>query len=135
MPSALSAIVPRMKLNRSLALVIALLWPIACKPKQELPTGSASASARVPATSASLSVAESTPLEGEITLVMAGRFAGEGGAPNALTILVKDGKLRIDVPESLTATRGLGQAHLLALPADKKLYGIFDAKKQAVLIE
>jgi len=122
-----------MNRTASLLAVFALLLPPACKHKETAPAPAASNAA---ARSTSVAVPpEVSDFEGAITLVGKGKFASSDSAPTNLTVLVKAGKFRIDVPEALTATRGLGQGYLLALPAEKKLYAVLDAKKQAVLIE
>lgn len=72
--------------------------------------------------------------EGEIKLRAQGKFATSDG-PLDLTLLVKDRRVRVDLPEALVKARGLGQTHLLALPAEKKLYAVLEARKQAVLID
>ena len=73
--------------------------------------------------------------EGEIALLAKGKFSGKEGTPINLSLLIKDNRVRVDLPESLTVARGFGPVHLLALPADKKLYAILDSKKQAVLLD
>jgi len=123
-----------MQWTKSVALAVALFASIACKQERNgTPAPAASPSGGVP-----LASAEARPVtdfEGEIVVVATGKFAGSGGAPLNLTLLAKDGKLRIDLPDSITFDRGFGKAHLLALPADKKLYAILDTKKQVVLLE
>lgn len=120
--------------------MVVLLTLAGCKHKQEAPAPAASAStaagSSVAALAPSASAAPSTgDFEGEIALLVKGKFTGNEATPIAVTLLVKDNRIRIDLPESLSALRGFGPVHVLALPAEKKLYAILDSKKQAVLLE
>ena len=132
----MSAIVFAMNRIASVVTLVGLLAPLGCKQKQHAPTLAGSAVA--PLKAAPVRPA-AEPLaghfEGEVAVLAHGKFAGKDGAPIALKLLTKDGKLRVDVPDNLTATRGLGKAYLLAFPAEKKLYAILAEKKQAVLLE
>ncbi len=126
---------------RSCALL--LLAAVSCKGKDQAAAPAASgaalasaAAAPVAAASASLSVLDG--FEGEIDLTAKGKLTGKEGAANTplnLTLLVKDGKFRFDLPEGLAGAKDLGKAYVLVTPADKKLYAVMDAKKQAVLID
>ena len=129
-----------MKFNARSALVLMLLVPVACKGKDAAPQAAPSASPGSAALATSAAGAGSLALldgfEGEIALSAKGKLASSAATgPTNFTMLVKDGKFRVAVPESLTATRGLGTAYLLVTPAEKKLYAVLDAKKQAVLID
>jgi len=130
-----------MKRIASTVAVIAALAPSACKHKDNAPplAGSASAVGPLPGVNVP-STAESTApgvsdFEGEIGLLAKGKFSGGDGTPLSLTLRVKGGKLRVDVPEAITNAHGFGPAYLLVQPAEKKTYAILDAKKQAVLLE
>src|SRR6478735_10911714 len=128
-------------MNRIVGLVslLSLFAGIGCRHKENAP--SAPGSAPTPLQSAglvpSVERAPATPgeFEGEIGLVTKGKLAGSVGAPVELTLRVKGNKLRVDLPDSLTAARGLGPVYLLVQPDDKRAYAILDAKKQAVLLE
>ena len=96
------------------------------------------AGSAAPGAGASASLAVLDGFEGEIDLTAKGKLAGKEGAANApmnLVLLVKDGKFRFDLPEGLAGAHDLGKAYVLVMPADKKLYAVMDAKKQAVLID
>ena len=130
-----------MKRVATIVPLVLLLTAWGCKHKEEAPAPAASVSTTPalsglkvapPITSEVPSVGD---FEGEIALLAKGKFSGKEGTPLNLSLLIKDRRVRVDVPESLTGARGLGPVHLLALPADKKLYAILDGKKQAVLLE
>jgi hypothetical protein len=130
-----------MKRIASIVSMGALFALGACKHKDNAPAPAASASAAAPlSSSAPLPHAEnaapsSSEFEGEVGLLASGKMSGSEAAPLALTLRVKGGKLRVDLPESFTKARDLGPGYLLVLPADKKAYAILDAKKQAVLLD
>jgi len=129
-----------MKRIASIVSMTALLAPIGCKHKDNAPPLAASASAAAALPSGPvLPVASGAPtvneFEGEVGLVAKGKLAGNEAQPVTLTLQVKGGKLRVEVPESLTKARELGRASLLVQPADKKAYALLDAKKQAILLE
>ena len=72
--------------------------------------------------------------EGEIGISAKGKSMSHGGAPVAVTLLVKNGKIRVDVPPGLKggeAMKGYGLLH----SAEKKAYFVDDAKKQAIMID
>jgi Domain of unknown function (DUF4412) len=125
-----------MTLNARSALCFVLFAVVGCRAKEApIPGASASAlaSASAPA-GANLSVLDN--FEGQIDLSAKGKYAGKDTtAPTSLTLLVKDGKFRFDLPEGLDGTQSLGKAYVLVMPADKKLYAVMDAKKQVVLID
>jgi len=128
-----------MKRIAPIVWMMALLAPNACKHKDNAPPLAASASAGAPLPNAPGAPAASTSpsvsdFEGEVGLLVNGKLSGSD-APLTLTLRVKGGKLRLDVPESLTKARELGPASLLVQPADKKAYALLDAKKQAVLFD
>src|SRR6478735_11147984 len=99
-----------MKRIASIVSLFALLASNACKHKDNAPSLAASASARATLPSAAVlapapSVGE---FEGEVGLLAKGKMTGSDAAPLALTLQIKGGKLRVDVPESLTKARELG---------------------------
>jgi hypothetical protein len=128
-----------MKPNTRSALVLALFAFVGCKAKETpVPAASsASLSGGAPAASAAgTSLAVLDNFEGQIDLSAKGKFAGKDAAtPTNVTLLVKDGKFRFDLPEGLEGAQSLGKAYLIVEPADKKLYAVMDAKKQVVLID
>ena len=108
----------------------------ACKHKDApVPAASVSAAAPGPALALPATPNAVSDFEGEIALVAKGKFAEREATPISLTLLIKGDRVRVDLPETLTAARGLGPVRLLALPGEKKVYAILDAKKQAVLLE
>jgi hypothetical protein len=118
-----------------------LLVASGCKHKDNAPPLATSASTTSPLAGARglPSIASAAPsvgeFEGEIGLLAKGKLSGNGAAPLALTLRIKGGKVRVDLPESLTQTYGLGPGALLVQPADKKAYAVLDARKQAVLLD
>jgi len=117
-----------------------LLATAACKHKENAPALTGAVSAAAPLVSAPRPpAAEGAPpsfadFEGEIGLLAKGSFA-EKKDPIELTVSIKGGKARIDLPASLTDARGLGPAYLLVQPAEKKAYAVLDASKQAIVFE
>jgi len=129
-------IVAMMKYIALMVTMVSLSASSACKHKDETAAPAASVSAAAPGPGAL--PLPSTPsvvsdFEGELSLVARGKFAEKEA--NSLTLLIKGDRVRVDLPETLTAARGLGPVRLLALPGEKKAYAILDAKKQAVLLE
>jgi hypothetical protein len=126
-----------MKRIMSIASLVALVAGVACKHKDNAPPAAASVSAVAPLASAAVLPGVDKAVgdfEGEIGLLAKGKLT-ENGAPLALTLRIKSGNARIDVPESLTKARGFGPVYLLVRPADKKAYAILEARKQAVLFD
>ena len=130
-----------MKRIASLLSIGFLLTPLACKHEDKAPPLSHSASAAAPLASAPVLPAvnsaarAASDFEGEIATLSTGKFAENEGKPVELKLQIKAGKVRIDLPESLTNARGLGPAYLLVRPLDKKAYAVLESKKQAVLLE
>jgi len=130
-----------MTINTRAVFACLLLAVVSCKSKGQTTAGApvlASASAApgvAAAAGANLSLLDG--FEGEIDLSATGKLGTKDGAhaPLSIALLVKDGKFRFDLPEGLAGARELGQAYVLVMPADKKLYAVMDAKKQAVLVE
>lgn len=132
-----------MKLSPIPAFALLLLSVLGCKGKDQgaAPSASAAGPAAAPgvpgaAASANLSVLDG--FEGEVNLTAKGKLGGKQStvsAPTELALLVKDGKFRFDLPEGLAGAQQLGKAYVLVTPADKKLYAVMDAKKQAVLVD
>jgi Domain of unknown function (DUF4412) len=125
-----------MKLNARHAICLAVFAVAGChKNPAPAPSGSAAAlssGAALPA--GSLAVLDG--FEGEIAVTAKGKLAGKPGAEAANFVLqVKDGKFRVDLPEGLAGSQGLGKAYALVTPAEKKLYVVMDAKKQVILLD
>jgi len=126
-----------MKRIVSVCSMVAWLGPVACKHKDNAPppTASAVVAAAASGVSSPSAPSDQAPFEGEIGLRASGKLAGNDSAPLDLTLRIKDGKLRVDLPESLTKAQGVGTAYLLVQPTEKKAYAVLEAKKQAVLLE
>jgi hypothetical protein len=126
-----------MKLNARHALWLVAFAVVGChKNTAPAPSGSAAAlsSGAVLATDAPAGSLDG--FEGEIALTAKGKLAGKQGAEAANFVLqVKDGKFRVDLPEALANSQGVGKAYALVTPADKKLYLVLDAKKQVILVD
>jgi len=112
-----------------------LLLPNACKHKNNLPAPAGSAGSAVTAPLATSAAPSAGAFEGEIALLANGKFAGSDATPVTATLLIKGNRVRVELPASLTAARGLGPAYLLAFPAEKKAYAILETRKQAILLE
>lgn len=132
-----------MPLRRRHLVVLALCALPACK-KATPPPAAAAASASA---AAAAGVAPSAPggnslailegFEGEVALHAKGKASTKDAVAKDLNVslLVKDGKFRVDLPEELTGSRELGKAFVIVEPADKKLITVMDAKKQAVVLD
>ncbi|HEY1534160.1 MAG TPA: DUF4412 domain-containing protein [Polyangiaceae bacterium] len=139
----MSTIVGGMKHTLRSALALTLFTLVACKSKDQAAaaaSGAALASGAVVsagAASAGAGLAVLDGFEGEIGVSAKGKLAGKdsSGTPANLTLLVKDGKFRFELPEGLAGAQALGKAYVLVEPADKKLYAVMEDKKQAVLID
>src|SRR5580692_1667937 len=95
--------------------------------------GAASASSAVPPpVAASLAFLES--FEGEIDLALTDKEKGET-TPTPLDVLVKTGKVRLDLPEKLTASSGLGSGYGILDTASKKAALVSDARKEVMVID
>jgi hypothetical protein len=129
-----------MKLTARHALFLLSFAPVACH-KNDAPSPSASAAAGLASGAAPADAAGSLAIldgfEGEIAMSAKGKFGAKesAAAPVSFTLQVKDGKFRVDLPDSVADAQGVGKAYVLVMPADKKLYAIMDAKKQVILID
>jgi len=126
----------QMKRITSTVALFGLLAVVACKHKDNAPPPAASVAPL--ASAGALPVPGALPVfadfEGEIGLLAKGKFS-DNDAPLQLALKIKAGKLRIDLPESLTNSRGLGPVYLLLQPTEKKAYAISEARKQAIVFE
>jgi hypothetical protein len=94
--------------------------------------GAASSSSTSPPVAASLAFLES--FEGEIDLALTDKEKGET-TPTPLDVLVKTGKVRLDLPEKLTASSGLGSGYGILDTASKKAALVSDARKEVMVID
>ena len=118
--------------------LVVLLAISGCKHKDNPPPTAASTTPTLARSAVTPGAVSAVPavkdFEGEIGLLASGKFADKD-EPLMLTLRVKSGKARLDLPESLTQARGFGPAFLLLQPVDKKAYAVLEARKQAVLID
>lgn len=128
-------------MNRILVASGAVVLVLAgCRHKDSAPALAHSASVATPLSSSPVLPAVDSAFrgvgafEGQVNLVAKGKFA-PAGSELPLVLQIKGGKVRIDVPQSLTNGRGLGPAYLLVQPEDKKAYAVLETQKQAVLLE
>ena len=128
-----------MKLELRSALFCLVLVSACHKHEAPAPGGSAAlagSGAAVPTAAAGSSLALLDGFEGEIDLSAKGKFARQEAAqPASFALQVKDGKFRVDLPDSLAQTQNIGKAYALVTPADKKAYLVLDAKKQVISID
>ncbi len=124
-----------MKLKVRHAL-ICLAFSAAChKNEAPAPAGSGGSGSGVAAPAGS-SLAVLDGFEGEIGLAAKGKFGKQETADStSFTLQVKDGKFRVDLPDSLAQSQNIGKAYALVTPADKKLYLVLDAKKQVISVD
>jgi hypothetical protein len=127
-----------MNLRYRTAVALLIVSPLACNGKR------APAAAHGPAgtgTGNGNGSAGSPPtldgFEGEIALTVQGAL---GGAPPPtrvmnVSVLVKNGSLRVPLPDLLPVTAGMGMAYLLVFPEKKQLYAVSDNKLEATLID
>jgi hypothetical protein len=111
-------------------LLVVLALP-ACK-KSDAPTDGTAASGTAQAAAA----ATATPLgnfEGEIDLLAKSSENPKPVPP--LNLLVKAGKVRMDIPEGMSAGKQIGKGYLIASPSDKKVYIVSDAQKQVISLD
>jgi hypothetical protein len=73
--------------------------------------------------------------EGEIGILF--KDAAKPGKPvPPLALMIKDNKLRLDLPADVTASSGMGQKGYAVLNTpEKKLYAVLEDKKQVVLLD
>jgi hypothetical protein len=127
---------------RSAAVALLLALPlVACKKKPD-PAQLAAAAASAPAAAPAAAPAGSgtsllAGFEGRIQLAVKGRLGAGQAQPMALdlAILVKNGKLRADLPPGVAPGQDVGPAYVLVEADAKKVYAVMESKKQALLID
>ncbi len=103
----------------------------ACK-KSDAPTDGTAASAAAQAAATT----PATPLgnfEGEIDVLAKSTENPKPIPP--LNLLIKAGKVRMDIPEGMSAGQQMGKSYLIATPGDKKVYIVSDTQKQVVSLD
>jgi hypothetical protein len=127
---------------RSVALVAVLASSlVACKKKPDPAklAGAAASTSAMPAPAAAPGgggASKFAGFEGRIQLAVKGRLGGGAEKPMdvAVGILVKDGKLRADVPPGV-APADAGPLYLIIEAEAKKVYAVMETKKQAMLFD
>jgi hypothetical protein len=122
-----------------------LLVAVGCKKASPPPAPSASAApVALPASAApsapSAAAAKGQPpaldaFEGEIGWTATTQLPGKTREPLQLTLLVKDGKLRIESPAGVPGFEQLGNAYLLGNAKSKEFVAVLDGQKQVVKID
>ena len=119
-----------------------LLLAVACKKPSPAPAASASAATPAVAAASAPAVAATKSglpaleaFEGEIGWTASTKLPGKNREPLHLTLLVKDGNLRIDSPAGVPGFEQLGKAYLLAQSKSKAFMAVLDGQKQVVKID
>jgi hypothetical protein len=124
-------------LSRGFAVVALALCLGGCG-KKESPTGAVttpSASAPSAAAPAGLGLAFLDGFEGEVGILFKDA-AKPGKAAIPVALMIKDNKLRFDLPADMTVPGGMGSKGYAVLNTpEKKLYLVMDDKKQVVLFD
>jgi hypothetical protein len=127
---------------RSVAVIVLLAWSLfACKKKPDpaelagAPPSASSAAAPAAAPGGS-GAAKFAGFEGRLQVAVKGRLGGGADKPLdlALGILVKNGKLRADVPPGV-APGDAGPVYLIIEAEAKRVYAVMETKKQAMLFD
>jgi hypothetical protein len=109
------------------------------------PAPAPSASAALPAVPVAASAAVATPtksglpaldgFEGEIGWSATTKLPGKSREPLNLTLLVKDGKFRLESPSGVPGFEQLGKAYLLGGGKSKEFMAVLEGQKQVVKID
>ncbi len=123
-------------------VMLGVLAAVGCKKPAPASDSAASSGAAAPAASAAApslsgSLAMLEGFEGEVALHAKGKASSKDPAAKdvSFALQVKDGKFRVDVPQGLSDSHELDGAFALVKPAEKKLFVVMVAKKQAVLLD
>jgi hypothetical protein len=126
--------------SAALAFLLALSL-VACKKKPDPAelARTAAPAATAPPAGAPVDAGSSllSGFEGRVKLAVKGRLGAGQDKPTALdlTILVKDGKLRADVPPGIAPLQNAGPVYVIVEAEAKKVYAVMESKKQALLID
>src|SRR5687768_1830654 len=113
-------------LTRACAVVAFVVSLGGCGKKESAPGGGTAVGTPAPAASGGLGLAFLNGFEGEIGILF--KEASKPGKPALpLALMIKDNKLRMELPADLTASSGKGYAVLNA--SEKKLYTVLEDKK------
>jgi len=74
--------------------------------------------------------------EGELgLLIKPGAREQHTGTIPPINLLVKGGKIRIDVPTGIEQLKAIGKVYVVVAALDKKLFAVLDDKQEVVLVE
>jgi hypothetical protein len=114
-----------------LALAVSL---VGCGKKESPPGGGPGAATSAAPAAGSLGLAFLNGFEGEIGLLF--KDADDGSKPSPkLSLMIKDNKLRVDLPAEFLASNGMGKGYAVINTPEKKLYAVLEDKKQVVLVD
>jgi hypothetical protein len=123
-------------LVRASACVLVAVTAMACgKKNAPPPTGAASGSPSEAVAAAGLGLSFLNAFEGEIGILA--KDAEKPGKPaTPLSLLIKEGKLRVEFPPEMAASTGMtSKGYAVLNGAEKKLYAVLEDKKQVILID
>jgi hypothetical protein len=104
-----------------------------CSKKEPPAAGGSNQGTSAPAASG-IGLALLNGFEGEIGLLF--KDADKGSKPTTpFSLMVKDNKLRIELPPEVAASNGMGKGYAVINTPEKKLYAVLEDKKQVVLID
>ena len=115
--------------------IAAVVFSLGACSKKEAPSGAPAGEGKAaPAASGGLGLAFLNGFEGEIGLLF--KDASKGSKPTPpLALMIKDNKLRIELPPDVAASNGMGKGYAVINTPEKKLYAVLEDKKQVVLID
>jgi hypothetical protein len=124
---------------RACVVVAAAVTAVVGCSKKEAPSGTGAPAPSASAARAGLPTGSSLAFlegfEGEIGLVFQDASRG-AKPPTALSLLVKDVKVRVEIPADVAASSGMGNKGYAVLDTpEKKLYAVIEDKKQVVLVD
>jgi hypothetical protein len=102
--------------------------------KKQSPAGVGSGEGTAAPAAGGLGLAFLNGFEGEIGLLFKDASKGSKPAP-PLSLLIKDNKLRLELPPEVMASNGMGKGYAVINTPEKKLYAVLEDKKQVVLID
>jgi len=124
-------------LTRACAAVVIVFSLGACGKKESPPSPSAAegTAASAAAAAGGLGLAFLNGFEGEIGILFKDSAKATKPTP-PVSLMIKDNKVRVELPAEMTASKGMGNKAYAVLNApEKKLYAVLEEKKQVVLID
>ncbi|HMJ54341.1 MAG TPA: DUF4412 domain-containing protein [Polyangiaceae bacterium] len=119
---------------RACAFVAVVVSLSHCSKKQS-PAGAGSGEGTSAPAAGGLGLGFLNGFEGEIGIAVKDATKGSKPVP-PLALMVKDSKLRIELPAEMTATSGMpGKGYAVLDTPEKKLYAVLEDKKQVVVID